>query len=187
MVFTATILTYGWTILSISARYIPFKPFCQLVLVSFFSNSFLQIQGAVHICSTYLDSFSVYISSFELHIFAIQHIHSVIHISLWTSHLCTLFLLERGKSYCNSFKQVCFLIWILKKVVYCALLPTEKSRGKCYSLAITHQIGLSGPTSNLFHCIHSCPIHELSNNDLVQKIFFTWAFIHNVSSLHHAS
>ena len=137
-------------------------------------------------CSTYLDSFSVYISSFELHIFAIQHIHSVIHISLWTSHLCTLFLLERGKSYCNSFKQVCFLKSGSSKRLCIVLSCQPKSQGESVILlqsSFIHQIGLSGPTSNLFHCIHSCPIHELSNNDLVQKIFFTWAFIHNVSNL----
>ena len=81
-------------------------------------------------CSTYLDSFSVYISSFELHIFAIQHIHSVIHISLWTSHLCTLFLLERGKSYCNSFKQVCFLKSGSSKRLCIVLSCQPKSQGE---------------------------------------------------------
>ena len=129
-----------------------------------------------------------------------------LHLLIWVAYLCNstysfsdshIFVnfpslhslpFGEGKILLQFFQASVFSqIWILKKVVYCALLPTEKSRGKCYSLAITHQIGLSGPTSNLFHCIHSCPIHELSKNDLVQKIFFKWAFIHNVSSLHHAS
>ena len=140
-------------------------------------------------CSTYLDSFSVYISSFELHIFAIQHIHSVIHISLWTSHLCTLFLLERGKSYCNSFKQVCFLKSGTTKRLCIVLSCQPKSQGESVILlqSLIKSDCLVQQATFFTAFIHSCPILELSNNDLVQKIFFTWAFIHNVSSLHHAS